>query len=149
VTGPLHERRLEDRWALDDIAELAGFHRDAHPAEVVAAVRAALAARTPQPAVLADAPVVGTKRRSPGRVERWDGRRWVPVSVVAGATHQEPDRAPQPAVADGEDVPARLAERVEAAAQVLHERRHPLGYGQVCGRCRADARAVLDLLETR
>lgn len=36
-------------------------------------------------------------------------------------------------------------DRIEAAAQVLHERRHPLGYGQVCSRCRADAEALAAL----
>lgn len=42
-------------------------------------------------------------------------------------------------------------DRVETAARVLHDRRHP-GYGHVCDRCRADARAVADVLtpkETR
>lgn len=42
--------RPEDRWALDDIAEQVGFVRDAHPSEIVVAVRAVLAARTPHPA---------------------------------------------------------------------------------------------------
>lgn len=39
-----------------------------------------------------------------------------------------------------------LAERVETAAQVLHDRRHPLGASHACDRCRADARAVADVL---
>lgn len=34
------------------------------------------------------------------------------------------------------------ADRIEAAAQLLHERRHRAGSAQVCGRCRADATAV-------
>lgn len=38
------------------------------------------------------------------------------------------------------------SERVETAAQVLHDRRHPLGYGHTCDRCRADARAVAAVL---
>lgn len=44
------------------------------------------------------------------------------------------------------------AERVETAARVLHDRRHPLGASHACDRCRADARSVADVLtpkETR
>ena len=37
-------------------------------------------------------------------------------------------------------------DRVEAAAQVLHSRRHRLGWSSVCGRCRDDAAAVLAVL---
>jgi hypothetical protein len=55
---------MEDRWALDDIAVLVGFPRDAHPAEVVRAVRAELAR------VL---PVVGAAREV---AESWDRGEW-------------------------------------------------------------------------
>lgn len=42
MTGPTPDGgRMEDRWALDDIGVLAGIGRDAHPAEVVRAVRTA------------------------------------------------------------------------------------------------------------
>lgn len=35
---------------------------------------------------------------------------------------------------------------LEAAAQLLHERRHRLGTGQVCDRCRSLARSVAAVL---
>ncbi len=35
------------------------------------------------------------------------------------------------------------AEVLETAAQILHSRRHRLGWGSVCGRCRGDAAAAL------
>lgn len=38
------------------------------------------------------------------------------------------------------------AVRVETVGRVLHDRRHPLGYGHTCDRCRADAEAVAAVL---
>ena len=40
-----------------------------------------------------------------------------------------------------------LDERVEAAAQLIHERAHRLGYGQVCDRCRQTAEAIRKVFE--
>ncbi len=37
-------------------------------------------------------------------------------------------------------------ERIATAAELLHERRHPLSRATTCDRCRADARALLPLL---
>jgi hypothetical protein len=53
---PAPEGRMEDRWALDDLAELVGFRRDAHPAEVVRAVRAELARVRPVVDAAGDSP---------------------------------------------------------------------------------------------
>ncbi len=70
------------------------------------ASRAALAARTQQPAERPDViRSVGALRRSGGNVDRWDGRRWVPTVIVAGSTREGPyseEPAPWPAVPDGE-----------------------------------------------
>jgi hypothetical protein len=38
-------------------------------------------------------------------------------------------------------------DRIETAAQVLHNRRHRAGTGKSCGRCRDDARAVAEALD--
>jgi hypothetical protein len=87
------EGRMEDRWALDDIAELVGFHRDAHPAEVVRAVRAALAA-----------PGVGTA--APAFDALTEARRYIAALVVERDELRVAlaARAPQPPEPSGEHV---------------------------------------------
>lgn len=39
------------------------------------------------------------------------------------------------------------ADRVETAAQLIHEQRHRLGHAHVCDSCRALARRVADILD--
>jgi hypothetical protein len=73
-------------------------------------LRAALAARTPQPVEPEVTRPVGALRHAGGNVDRWNGRGWVPTVIVAGSTRQGPwteDAAPQPAVPDGEDATLR------------------------------------------
>lgn len=41
---------------------------------------------------------------------------------------------------------ARHDNRFETAVQTLHSRRHRLGWGKECGRCRADVAAVARVL---
>jgi hypothetical protein len=38
-------------------------------------------------------------------------------------------------------------QRIQTTAQVLHERRHPLGSAPSCGRCRADAQALAHIVK--
>lgn len=79
-------------------------------------LRAALAARTPQPVEPEVTRPVGALRHAGGNVDRWNGRGWVPTVIVAGSTRQGPwteDAAPQPAVPDGPETPATVDVRME------------------------------------
>lgn len=48
--------------------------------------------------------------------------------------------------AQGWVAPTALAERIETAAQLIHDARHRAGSGQVCGGCRDLARTVAGVL---